>query len=259
MNNKKNKAFTLPELIVVIIILWTLATIWFISYDWHSSNARDSKRISDVTNLTKQLELIKTKWEDIFNFVDNDISTIQDNIQISGYTWSVQLNWKYLAWDPNYINLELSWDSFNDPKTWDSYKIWITSFWKRYEVAAAIENSDEYTIYTSGTWFSRTSEETSVENDKIIWKIFYMSGSTKNDILLDVNDVVRVWSGSTNTYIIQKIYLDRIVLDKTILPTWESIFLNNDETHHLIKNWETDYSIEENQWNSFIPYNLNTH
>jgi hypothetical protein len=46
-----------------------------------------------------------------------------------------------------------------------------------------------------------------------------MSGSTKNDILLQVSDVVRVGSGSTNTYIIKKIFVDRIILDKNISPT----------------------------------------
>jgi prepilin-type N-terminal cleavage/methylation domain-containing protein len=255
MKNQNNKAFTLPELIVVITILWTLATIWFISFQWHSSDARDSKRISDVSNLSKQLELIKTKWEDIFSFVDNDISTIQDNIQISWYTWSVQLAWKYLAWDPNYINLELPWDWFTDPKTDDPYKIWVTSFWKRYEVATAIENSWIPSIYTTGTWLPRTSLETIVENDKTIWKIYYMSGSTKNDILLEINDMVKI-SGSTNTYKIMSIQLDRIILDRNISPIWNNLSLSEDESIHLIKNWSWDFPIEEDKWNDFSPYNL---
>lgn len=253
MKFKINKAFTLPELIVVITILWTLATIWFVSYQWHSSNARDTSRMSDISNIVKQLELIKTKWEDIFAFVDNSNSTIQDNISISGYTWSTDLLWKYIAGDANLINLELAWGWFKDPLTWDMYKVWVTSFWRRYEVATSLEKDSEYWIFTAWTWLPRTSLETEIENDKIIGKIFYMSGSTKNDILLEVSDLVTV-SGST--YQIKKIQLDRITLDKNIFPIWAKITLSSDESIHLIKNWNTDFPIEDEKWNDFSPYSL---
>ncbi len=40
------KAFTLVELIVVITILAILWTIWFVSYTWFMSTARDSNRLT---------------------------------------------------------------------------------------------------------------------------------------------------------------------------------------------------------------------
>ena len=54
---KNKKAFTLVELIVVITILAILWTIAFISLQWYSKQARDSKRISDINNIKKSLEL----------------------------------------------------------------------------------------------------------------------------------------------------------------------------------------------------------
>jgi len=55
--NLNYKWFTLVELIVVITILAILWTIAFISLQWYSKSARDSKRISDIQNIKKYLEL----------------------------------------------------------------------------------------------------------------------------------------------------------------------------------------------------------
>jgi prepilin-type N-terminal cleavage/methylation domain-containing protein len=47
------KAFTLVELIVVIVILAILATIAFLSFSSQSASARDSTRLSDMSNIAK--------------------------------------------------------------------------------------------------------------------------------------------------------------------------------------------------------------
>ncbi|MDD5376998.1 MAG: FISUMP domain-containing protein [Candidatus Gracilibacteria bacterium] len=49
--------FTLVELIVVITILVILGTIAFMSLSGYSGNARDSSRVSDLTNLSQSLDL----------------------------------------------------------------------------------------------------------------------------------------------------------------------------------------------------------
>jgi len=56
MHHIKKKGFTLVELIVVITILAILWTIAFISLQWYSENARDTKRVADVNNIKKALE-----------------------------------------------------------------------------------------------------------------------------------------------------------------------------------------------------------
>ncbi|EKE27555.1 MAG: hypothetical protein ACD_3C00193G0008 [uncultured bacterium (gcode 4)] len=55
MSIKKNKAFTLVELIVVIVILAILATIAFLSFSSQSATARDSTRLADISNIAKGL------------------------------------------------------------------------------------------------------------------------------------------------------------------------------------------------------------
>jgi prepilin-type N-terminal cleavage/methylation domain-containing protein len=54
-------AFTLVELIVVITILVILGTIAFTSLTGFSGNARDSSRVSDLSNLSKSLDIAFAK------------------------------------------------------------------------------------------------------------------------------------------------------------------------------------------------------
>lgn len=56
MNNKL-KWFTLVELIVVITILSILGTIGFVQMNGFASSARDSRRVSDMSNITQSIEL----------------------------------------------------------------------------------------------------------------------------------------------------------------------------------------------------------
>jgi len=97
----KNKAFTLVELIVVIAILAILWTIAFLSMQWYSSNARDSTRTSDISNVKTSLELFITKtW----------------NYPLpSNYTWVTYSGW--LAWN--------QWTFWNEPykQLWDINKV----------------------------------------------------------------------------------------------------------------------------------------
>jgi prepilin-type N-terminal cleavage/methylation domain-containing protein len=50
---REDSAFTLVELIVVIVILAILATIAFLSFSSQSAGARDSTRLSDMSNIAK--------------------------------------------------------------------------------------------------------------------------------------------------------------------------------------------------------------
>lgn len=255
---KKNKyiAFTMVELMVVMAILWVLATLGFISYQWYSADARDTKRKSDVWNITKQLELNKINWEDIFSFALNTDSTINSDINISWYQSGLELGLNYKAWDADYVYLDLVWESFTDPKTGDIYKVWITSHQNRYEVAWSLENNWDYKSYVDGTWLPRLSSETVSEIDKIIWNEVYLSGTTKSDLLLYSNDVVTIWWLQTEKYIIDKVFYSKLQLDRPVVVTWSTIELFSDESEHIIKSWSWDYPISTKSWTLYTPYNL---
>ena len=54
----KNKSgFTIIELIVVIVVIAILATITFVSYNGVQAKARDDRRLTDVSNIEKAMEL----------------------------------------------------------------------------------------------------------------------------------------------------------------------------------------------------------
>ena len=85
MQNKK--AFTLVELIVVITILAILWTIAFISLQWYSAQARDSKRVSDINNIKTSLELFSiNSWK--YPKPDNFV-TVKYDTQDLWYQWTV--------------------------------------------------------------------------------------------------------------------------------------------------------------------------
>ncbi len=83
MKKQNKNAFTLVELIVVITILAILWTIAFISLQWYSRDARDSKRVADIDNIKKSLELFKlNSWK----------YPTPDNAEDVTYSWA--LLWK---------------------------------------------------------------------------------------------------------------------------------------------------------------------
>ena len=83
------KGFTLVELIVVITILAILWTIAFISLQWYAANARDSRRISDIWNIKKSLELFTLQTEKY---------PLPDNGETVTYSWEiVWIQWT--LWD----------------------------------------------------------------------------------------------------------------------------------------------------------------
>lgn len=53
---KKNKGFTIIELLIVIVVIGILATIGFVAYGNVTKSARDSDRQADAGNLAKKAE-----------------------------------------------------------------------------------------------------------------------------------------------------------------------------------------------------------
>ena len=82
---KKNKAFTLVELIVVITILAVLATVAFISLQWHAQNSRDAVRQSDIKAIQKQLSFFILK--------DNKYPVPDDKINITASGTIINYQW----------------------------------------------------------------------------------------------------------------------------------------------------------------------
>ncbi len=132
------KAFTLVELIVVITILAILSTIWFVSYTWFMSTARDSNRLTQLEWIHNGLETYKTKGKlplpddsitiyaswvtNIVWYQWNAWETVLNKIWYQKW-WKDPLDDKYYTYytDKKQQNIELLWFLENDP--WASKEI----------------------------------------------------------------------------------------------------------------------------------------
>ena len=126
-------AFTLIELIVVITILAILWTIAFISLQWYSAQARDSKRVSDVSNIKKSLELFSLNtWK--YPLPDNPIE----------YSFSWDLLWgQWTIWDQVFLNLSKNLNEKPlDPLKETEYIYSISNSQTQYEVLVNYETSN---------------------------------------------------------------------------------------------------------------------
>ena len=61
MKYTNQKAFTLPELVVVVIILAILSTLGFIQYSAYTSQTRDAVRLADMKEMSSGLMVYQTK------------------------------------------------------------------------------------------------------------------------------------------------------------------------------------------------------
>ena len=76
---KKGASFTLVELIVVISILAILGVIGFTVWSGYNSNARDSTRVEDLSNIQKSLAIVTTAGTK-YPLPDNGVSIYDSGV-----------------------------------------------------------------------------------------------------------------------------------------------------------------------------------
>jgi len=130
---KNKKWFTLVELIVVVTILAILGTIWFLSFQWFSRDARDSVRLSDIRVLKNVLSLYHIK-----NLYYPEPT---NPVQIT-YSWAtIWTQWTF--WEDTRKSMSSRQNISKIPKdpltkneytysllkTWNEYQIWAIKEW----------------------------------------------------------------------------------------------------------------------------------
>ena len=145
----RKKAFTLVELIVVITILAILWTIAFISLQWYAANARDSRRISDIWNIKKSLELFTLQTEKY---------PLPDNGETVTYSWEIVWT-QWTLWDNVVKQLSRNIKKKPlDPITNEEYIYSTTENRWEYEVLAIYEwwianNTILNQTHAADTWY----------------------------------------------------------------------------------------------------------
>ena len=118
MKNTKKQAFTLVELIVVITILAILGTIAFISLQWYSQDAKNSKVTSDIASIAKKITLRTTDVRDsttLPKLLSGSTANAMTSVTVA--SWETLTPWtSYNAWTINFAELQESPDKFKDPE-----------------------------------------------------------------------------------------------------------------------------------------------
>ena len=149
--------FTLVELIVVITILWILWAVWFLSFQWQTKNARNTTRMSDLSNLEKWLSSFRVT-SDYLPLPENYI-TIQWSWTVIGYQWD--------AWDSVLSQVNFNWE-WTDPASQTYYIYRIDENKTRFQIMVFLETELSYnhqylpiniahastTDYSTREWYS---------------------------------------------------------------------------------------------------------
>ncbi|NDK08128.1 prepilin-type N-terminal cleavage/methylation domain-containing protein, partial [Candidatus Gracilibacteria bacterium] len=142
MKNIKKQGFTLVELIVVITILAILGSIAFISLQGYSSDARNSKRTSDLGSLQSALSTQLAQGQAILSFVTSVSANRIDNTLATTAIGGTGIIYgtDYDAGTINYAALpSVKQVDFQDP-TEQAYAFGATTKKNgQYELAATIE------------------------------------------------------------------------------------------------------------------------
>lgn len=122
--------FTLVELIVVIVILWVLSTIGFVSYNGYLWGARDSNRVTQLKNISDSLTLYAT---DKNLPLPDEYVTVQAGSNVAWYQWYAGRNTLELI---NYTN------GWLDPRDEEYFTYYLSSDRKKVQLLAFLEETD---------------------------------------------------------------------------------------------------------------------
>lgn len=129
---KLNKAFTLVELIITVVILIILWTIWYISIESYWKQARDSARISDIWKIKRAIELFQ---------IDAGKYPLPTNYSDITYSWAVV--WKqWTFWEDSKIKVKTLDKAPRDPLSESEYTYSVTEKRNEFEVAWAMETEE---------------------------------------------------------------------------------------------------------------------
>lgn len=149
MDAPKHSAFTLVELIVFIAVLAVLATISFSAVSNVSSSARDSARLSDISNIKTSLE-VYSATKGVYPTPDN----------ITNITWSGSLAWSQGTFGENTVRAIGTISKPKDPK-WDTnYTYSVANNKREYEIATVLEKATSLaplnSVYAAGESYDPT-------------------------------------------------------------------------------------------------------
>lgn len=226
---KKNQAFTLIELVIVASIIVIVATIWYISMSKTSIKQDNTKRISDIIQISSAIKIEIANWKDILTLIDEDAAFTHSSLSVWGESlWVIN----YRTWTIHKKNYQAT-----DPTKKVQYPIWTTTKWGwMYQVSAKISKEGLNQSYVVWNYEPRTRWEKNTT--------YSIIDAAKKQIKINWNySNFKKW--------------DRVTLD-----SWWAVFANiesidliwNKITLDIDPSWNSYFDIAENEWKSLISW-----
>jgi hypothetical protein len=197
-----------------------ISSVW-----WYAQDARNSKRVTDLNNILKIIEIKMSNWASFPSFIIQDEKYAHKEIYVA---WEKVKIWEdYFVGIPNYKALWVKKEDFLDPFDGSEYIIGVTLKKNiEYEILARMEWWKKRNYYIIGTYWTR-------EKEKIeIWAINVKRVTIKSDA--DINKLKK-WD-NTNLWTIISVTRDGKTLsfENTINSTHTFIELLENESKWLI-------------------------
>jgi hypothetical protein len=232
-----------PEIAVIWTTLWAVwGTVAYISLQWYEQEARNSRRMSDLSNLVSLIELSITKWditlEDLV-IIDEQLS--QDTVIRIWWNKIIEW-WNYFIWDINYEALEYKKEIFE--LEGEEYKIAVYKEWnrKQYQLLTFLEEGNKKSkVLVKWNYFPRILKRYEFIHIKNTGKE-EVEKNTEEEIVNTLQIEIEEWHDlvrwdNTNLWIILNVNDNIVTLEKDIKPGVSKIYmLWNDSTTLFVKN-----------------------
>ncbi|MDD2565854.1 MAG: DUF1566 domain-containing protein [Candidatus Gracilibacteria bacterium] len=224
ISSKNSQAFTLVELIVVIVILAILSTIAFLSFSSYSSSSRDSSRMADISNLSKGLELHKTK-SGYYPFPEGLIST--------GTVSGVQVMYKGIIGEKLSKIVNISKIPVDPLDNATQYSYGITYDKNNFQIAGILENGQQLGYNLIEKAFA--SNEQAIVQGNYNGYLKFSTGS--NYFLINMPSLIYNFSGAINDVLNDKNNVYFVVNKNNNIPyiIGDISSINNKNTDLLIQ------------------------
>lgn len=202
----QKKAFTLVELMVMVIILMIVWAISFVKYSQYVRDWQDFKRVSDLAQIKIQLDTYKKKHSWVLPLVDDSNKiVIQTGVTVVANQWAFTST---IAWE---IWLE---KHLSDPQLKIPYVYWLANDAMHYQIATTIMNPDTSVALNNNAYAAISEPKAYVVGDYIpVWaskdaltipSLIYAAEATPFDISAFDNKEKAVLNGQTYNLVYDK-------------------------------------------------------
>ena len=255
MQNMKNKAFTLVELLVVITILAIISVVAYQNFGWAVDKAVSGRKISDVSTIETSLQQYKADKNyypttDIYNSTTNVWAYNSGTTATPSNTITVTYNWQEIssigstAWG---WKVYWTW-AWSSKQIWAKWTISINTLWKKY-LSKDLYDPDLWDIKVwadkmiekwIGRYIYATYKKSKTNSDwskNYNWVNYNIAFTIKKD-WWDQYQTKIVWD-----YDSESCYDDKTNCPETLIWSW-TVVLNT---------WDLE-SADSDQDNYWIPY-----